>query len=129
MGRRRVKRTRRVRPLKPLPGRADLPPDVAEFMRILDDGGSGYTADASDGGLVWTIRDPGGNPVMEFSSGRAAADGRVLAGLGDQCLDLGALWGDPEFNRQLDSGLVDIYGRPLHPEGRDFFSEHHDRDH
>jgi hypothetical protein len=111
--------------LVPLSDRADLPPDVAQFMRILDDARPGFTVDSSDGGTVWTIRDPEGSPGMVFRSGPAADDDRLPQGVGSQCMNLGVLWADPEFTRQLDSGLVDIYGRPLHPEGRDFFSEHH----
>jgi hypothetical protein len=123
MGRKRLRRVRRVRAVWPVPDRSDLPPNVSEFMRIFDDSGSGCTVDASEGGTVWTIRDPLGNSVMTFASGPAADQPPQDAG--DMCMNLKALWGDPEFRRQLESGLVDLYGRPTHPEGRNFFAEYH----
>jgi hypothetical protein len=96
-------------------------------MRVFDEAGLGFTVVPSEGGMVWTIRDPSGNTAMEFRSGSAASGDRPPED-GDQCVNLRSLWADPEFRRQLDSGLVDSYGRPVDPEGRDFFSEHH-RDH
>jgi hypothetical protein len=41
------------------------------------------------------------------------------------CMDLSGLWSDREYRRQRVSGLVDVYGHPLHPEAWDFFSEYH----
>ena len=95
------------------------------FIRIFDDAGSGATVAPSEGGQVWTIRDRNGNPAMGFRSGPAAAEVGPPEGLGESCMDLSVLWADPEFRRHLESGLVDLYGRPTHPEGRDFFAEHH----
>lgn len=46
----------------------------------------------------------------------------------DSCLNFSAMSAEPEYRRQLAAGLIDVYGRPLRPEGRDFFSEYH-RDH
>ena len=130
MARMRLKRRQRVRPTGPLPDRSDLPPAVAEFMRIFDAAGAGFVVGSSGDGLSWTVWDPEGNPVMAFGSGPVVIGGRSLEGLGGACMDVSALWADPEFRRQRDAGLVDVLGRPTHPEGRDFFSEaHHGHEH
>ena len=131
---RKSEQQRKVRRSGPLGPEADLPPDVAEFLTLMNEADDGYTAESSEGGMVWTIRDADGNVAMEFRTGPAAERETPPEelGLGPACMNLGALWDDPEFRRQLDAGLVNSYGQPQHPEGRDFFSEHHaahDHDH
>ena len=120
-------KTREPRP--PLGSRADLPPSVAEFMAIFDDMDEGFTVGPSEGGTVWTIRDRDGAVAMEFGSGPTARDRPLPPGTCGPYMDVGKLWADPEFQRQRDAGLVDTYGRPLHPEGRDFFSQYHNHVH
>ena len=123
MGRKR-QRVRRSRSVESFSDRADLPPDVAEFMAIFDASGPGWTAVPGDGGTLWSILTPGGDVAMEFAS---ASPNRPAQSCdhGAPCMKLAALWADPEFCRQADAGLVDVYGRPLHPECRDFFAEQH----
>lgn len=121
MGRRRSKRSRRVRSADPLPDRSNLPPDVAEFMRSFDVRGFRFDAvPVGDG--TWRLVDAAGNPLLGFGFGSEAASRMAPEG---GCMDLAGLWADPEYRRQRVSGLVDVYGRPLHPEARDFFSEYH----
>jgi hypothetical protein len=115
---------RRTQSAAPLPDRSDLPPDIAAIAGIFDRAGSNVTVEPSDGGRVWTILSPDGIPVMAFDL-PGQADGRPPTHRDEMCMDLGALWRDPEYRRQRESGLVDVYGRPTHPEGRDFFSEAH----
>lgn len=121
MGRRRSKRTRRARSADPLPDRSDLPPDVAEFMRSFDVRGFRFDAEPVGDG-TWRLVDAAGNTLLGFGFGSNPPSRTAPEG---SCMDLTGLWADPEYQRQRASGLVDVYGRPLHPEARDFFSEYH----
>ena len=111
----------------PMPDRLDLPPGIGAIARLFDRAGMAVTVEPSDGGRVWTILGPDGKPLISFDL-PGLGDGRPAKHRDDMCMDLGALWRDPEYRRQYESGLVDVYGRPTHPKGRDFFSEAH-RDH
>jgi hypothetical protein len=115
---------RRTRAAASLPDRSDLPPEIAAIARIFDRAGRNVTVEPSDGGRVWTILGPDGIPLVSFDLPGQTDDGPPTH-RDDMCMDLGALWRDPEYRRQRESGLVDVYGRPTHPEGRDFFSEAH----
>lgn len=124
MGRKRSKRTRRLRSAGPLPDRSDLPADVAEFMRSFDVRGFRFDAEPVGDG-TWRLVDAAGNSLLGFGFGSDATSRTAPEG---SCMGLTAMWADPEYQRHRVLGLVDVCGGPLHPEARDFFSEYHGGD-